>query len=63
MKYTIITEKILQSAFKVHSTLGNGFREVIYPRAMEIEMSEAGISLIREFEMPIHYEGIHICTR
>ncbi len=63
MKYTEITEKILQCAFKVHSTLGNGFQEVIYQRALEIEMSKVGLSFVREFEMPIHYEGIHIGTR
>jgi len=63
MKHKEITEKILASAFKVHSTLGNGFQEVIYQRALAIEMSKTGLSFIREFEMPIHYDGIHIGTR
>ena len=38
MIYKEITEKIIASAIKVHNTLGNGFQEVIYQRAMEIEM-------------------------
>jgi GxxExxY protein len=38
MKYEEITEKIIGCAMKVHSTLGNGFQEVIYQRCMEIEM-------------------------
>lgn len=50
MKYSDITEKILACAFKVHTTLGNGFREVIYQRAMEIEMSKVVLSFMREFE-------------
>jgi len=29
-KYSDITRKIIEAAMKVHSTLGNGFQEVIY---------------------------------
>lgn len=47
----------------VHKALGNGFQEVIYQRALQIEMIEAGISFRREFEMPIFYKGQHIGTR
>ena len=32
------TSKISGCAMKVHSALGNGFQEVIYQRALEIEM-------------------------
>lgn len=63
MKYADITEKIIKSAFKVHSALGNGFQEVIYQRAMEIEMRKADLNFSREFEMPIYYDGIQIGTR
>lgn len=63
MKYADITEKIIKCAFKVHSTLGNGFQEVIYQRAMEIEMRNQELDFSREFEMPIYYEGIQIGTR
>jgi len=48
---------------KVHSTLGNGFQEVIYQRAMEIEMPYEELSFEREKEMPIFYRGIQIGTR
>jgi GxxExxY protein len=47
----------------VHKTLGNGFQEVIYQRALAIEMNIAGIDFKREFEMPIFYRGEHIGTR
>jgi len=30
--------KIIGCAMKVHTTLGNGFQEVIYQRALAIEM-------------------------
>ena len=48
---------------KVHSTLGNGFQEVIYQRALEIEMEKWGLSFARELEMNIFYDGIEIGTR
>jgi GxxExxY protein len=48
---------------KVHSTLGNGFQEVIYQRALAIEMQKQGLSFQREMEMDIFYEGEHIGTR
>ena len=47
----------------VHSTLGNGFQEVIYQRAVAIEVEIAGIEFSREFEMPIYYRNEHIGTR
>ncbi|MFT3949945.1 MAG: GxxExxY protein [Agriterribacter sp.] len=63
MKYADLTQKIIAAAFKVHNTLGNGFQEVIYQRALEIEMRKNNLRFSREFEMPIYYEGIHIGTR
>ncbi|MEX2409932.1 MAG: GxxExxY protein, partial [Candidatus Paceibacterota bacterium] len=35
--------RIIKSAMNVHGTLGNGFQEVIYQRALAIEMKLAGI--------------------
>lgn len=48
---------------KVHSALGNGFQEVIYQRALAIEMNKQGLGFQREMEMSIYYEGIDIGTR
>jgi len=63
MKYEDLTRKIIGCAMKVHSTLGNGFQEVIYQRAMCIEMDKQSLSFQREMEMTIYYEGIDIGTR
>ena len=62
-KYSALTSKIIGCAMTVHKTLGNGFQEVIYQRALRIEMSIAGIPFQREFEMPIFYMGEQIGTR
>ena len=47
----------------VHKILGNGFQEVIYQRAYEIELTIADIPFKREFEMPIYYRDQQIGTR
>ena len=62
-KYSELTSKIIGCAMTVHKTLGNGFQEVIYQRALAIEMRLAGISFSREFEMPIFYRDEQIGTR
>lgn len=62
-KYSELTSKIIKCAMAVHSTLGNGFQEVIYQRALAIEMSLAEIQFKREFEMPIFYRDEQIGTR
>ena len=48
---------------KVHSVLGNGFQEVIYQRALEIEFRKSGLGYVREMEMPVYYEGEQIGMR
>jgi GxxExxY protein len=62
-KHSEITHKIIGAAMKVHSTLGNGFQEVIYQRALAIEMGKQGLSFERELEMTIYYDGQEIGTR
>lgn len=63
MKHEELTHKIIGCAIKVHSTLGNGFQEVIYQRALAIEMEKQGLGFKREMEMSIFYEGVDIGTR
>jgi len=63
MKYEELTHKIIGCAMKVHSTLGNGFQEAIYQRALAIEMEKQGLGFAREMEMTIQYEGIEIGIR
>jgi GxxExxY protein len=63
MIYEEITHKIIGCAMKVHSILRNGFQEVIYQRALAIEMEKQGLRFAREMEMTIYYEGFDIGTR
>jgi GxxExxY protein len=63
LKYKDITEKIIGAAMKVHATLGNGFQEVIYQRALAIEMRHTGVLFEREHNMKIYYRGEEIGER
>jgi len=63
MLHEDLTRRIIGCAIEVHKRLGNGFQEVIYQRALEIEMSLADLSYVREMEMSIHYRDKAIGTR
>lgn len=63
MKHEELTHKIIGCAMRVHSTLGNGFQEVIYQRALAIEMNKQRVGFQREMEMTIFYDGVDIGTR
>jgi GxxExxY protein len=58
-----ITHSIIGSAMEVHRILGNGFQEVVYQRALSIELKLRDIEHKREFEMPLFYKGIDIGSR
>ena len=45
------------------SESGNDFQEVIYQRALELEMSSQEIDFSREQEMPVYYKNNQIGMR
>ena len=58
-----LTYKIIGCAMTVHSVLGNGFQEVIYQKALAIEMQKQDLGFQRELEMPLFYDGMSIGSR
>jgi GxxExxY protein len=62
-KYSELTEKIIGCAMWVHAVLGNGFQEVIYQRALDIEMFDNGLKFGREITIPVHYKNNQIGER
>jgi GxxExxY protein len=58
-----LTFAVIGCAMKVHSTLGNGFQEIIYQRCLAIELEKASIEFKREVDQTIFYEGIEVGTR
>lgn len=55
-----VTEKIIQSVIKVHRTLGPGYLESIYRKALFIELRRSGHRVEIERELVVTYEGIEV---
>lgn len=62
-KYAELSHKIIGCAMHVHSTLGNGFQEVVYQRSLAIEFGIRGISFEREKEMTVYYKDQFVGAR
>lgn len=58
-----LTEKIIGAAIEVHKGLGPGFQEVIYQRALELELQSLGLDFLREVDISVYYKGRDIGTR
>jgi GxxExxY protein len=63
MLHEDITKQIIKCTMQVHSTLKNGFQEVIYQRTLIIEMELESLPFIKEMKMPVFYRDIQIGTR
>lgn len=58
-----ITSKIIAACIKVHKTLGPGYMEVIYQRALSRELWRSNIEHSREQWLTIYYDGIKVGTK
>ena len=63
LKHQELTEKIIGCAMKVHRYFGPGFPEIVYQRALMIELTKAGLSFKQEVERDVVYEGKVIYKR
>ena len=52
-----VTSRIIAAAIQVHRDLGPGFEEVIYQRALALELQAQGLEHSREVWIEIHYRG------
>ena len=55
-----IARKIVDAAFRIHSTLGPGLLESVYEACMCYELSKRGISFQKQLILPVVYESIRI---
>lgn len=58
-----LTSRIIACAIEVHKTLGPGFEEVFYPRALGRELAAAGIEATREVWIDVNYKGLKLGTK
>ena len=52
-----VTGDIIGAAIEAHRTLGPGFMEVMYQRALALELEARGLDFSREVKIPVHYKG------
>lgn len=60
MLHSDITGKILEAFYKVYNTLGYGFLESVYEKAMLIELQKFGLFVERQKRIKVYYEGIQV---
>jgi GxxExxY protein len=55
-----ITSRIIAAAQTVHRELGPGFEEVIYQRALAVELPVHNLDFGREVWIDVHYRGMRV---
>ena len=60
LEYEELTGQIISAAIEVHSTLGPGFVEPVYQKAMEVELRLREISYEREKSISVQYKGENV---
>jgi GxxExxY protein len=58
MKYSEITEKILQGFYDVYNELGDGFLESVYENSLSIVLKETGLKVQNQSPIPVYFRGI-----
>jgi GxxExxY protein len=58
--YQDLTYRVRAALFKVHNTLGPGFREETYKRALLLELNARALKAELEHEFDVYYEGKRI---
>tara|TARA_B100000315_G_C14290084_1_gene456981 strand:- start:176 stop:598 length:423 start_codon:yes stop_codon:yes gene_type:complete len=56
MKYEDVTEKIIKVFYKIYNTLGYGFLEKVYEKAMIIELNKLRMKFINQCPLKVFYE-------
>ena len=55
-----LSRALVDSAFKVHQTLGPGLLESVYEACLCVELTRRGISFEVQAPVPLVYEGVNI---
>ena len=56
MLYSEITDKIINSFYKVYNLLGYGFLEKVYENAFVIELKNAGFNVLQQQNIKVYYD-------
>ena len=58
--YEDLSYKIRWACFNVHNTLGGGHKEVIYQKALALELEKCGINFEKEKSLTINYDDVKV---
>jgi GxxExxY protein len=50
-----LTFRIIGAAMTVHNSLGAGYKEEIYEKALELELNRQEIACVRQYPVNVHY--------
>jgi len=50
------TEAVIGAAFRVHNSLGYGFLESVYERALSIELVTSGLDHVKQAPVDVYYD-------
>lgn len=53
-----IATQIVDSAYRIHTTLGPGLFEIVYEVALAHELKKRGLQVLRQQPIPIQYDSI-----
>ena len=56
-EFDALTEKVIAAVFEVSNTLGTGFLEKVYERALARELHLRGINAVTQVSLSVHYKG------
>lgn len=59
-QYSDLTDKIIKIAIDIHKTLGPGFVEKIYQRALYLEFKSNKIKFYREKKIMVAYKNVNL---
>ena len=57
MLYSEMTDKIINSFYKVYNVLGYGFLEKVYENSLAIELKSAGFAVLQQQNIKVYYEN------
>lgn len=56
----MLAHAVVDSAYRVHTTLGPGLLEAVYERCFCCELEKQGIPHVRQVSVPLVYDGVKI---
>ena len=51
---------IVDSALRIHRTLGPGLLESVYQAALNYELQKRGLRVVQQLGVPVYYEGVKL---